>query len=471
MKTKSIITSLLLILLVGSSSSLFGLISNNSILSSKNVKADDNSNFILAYDFDSSPINELYLVFNERKLDQSKLKLITADSDYQWNYTAETIIEENNSLLLDSNPSLIASSEKLWLVNSFTSANKNGMLFFKRDYNEKIWQKSILFLMNSINILDPNLKLDESNQTIWLCWKDTHESTYNYYYMMYNMTTEIWSNNYTLNTVNSLNCSNCDFIIDGSGNAHFTWSQGGDFNKQIFYRSVMSNGTQSSIETITDGSTNCINPAIVLDLYNYLNIFWENQTVYFPQNYGTINIETSRKQINGTWSQSIEVAPYIPPERPPTGESDAYQPAAAIDKENNLWLAHKINEDYAYRQGADIRNRNGLIWKPSRALSLVNSLITKPQLNCDNAGNLHCLWLDFRTGYIQIYYRVKFINNYWSDEILLTRTGFISNGIWKIILITLGIIVLFSIPIYLMNRYLRKRSERNLKKKLDLLQE
>jgi hypothetical protein len=471
LKTKSEINSILILILICSSSSLLNLISNNSILSAKNVIADNDSSFIIGYDFDSSPLNELFLVYNERISERSRLQFITADSDYQWNYTAETIIEDNNSLIIDNYPSLIASIEKLWIANSFRLDEKNGMFLFKRSYNEKNWQKSILFLVNSIKILEPNLKLDELNQTIWLSWKDNHEGSYNYYYMMYNMTTEIWSDNYTLNTINSLNCSNCDFFIDESGIAHFTWSQGGDFNKQIFYRSVMRNGTQSSIETITDGSTNCINPVIVLDSYNYLNVFWENRTVPYPQSYGTINIETSRKQINGSWSQSIEVAPFIPPERPPSGESDAYQPAVAVDKENNLWLAHKINEDYAYRQGADIRNRNGLTWEPSRALSLVNSLIAKPNLNCDDAGNLHCLWLDFRTGYTQIYYRVKFINNYWSDEILLTRTGFVSTGIWKIVLITLGIIVAISIPIYLMNRYLRKRDERNLKKKLDLLHE
>lgn len=471
MKISSISKRLLLFFILISSSFLFELTSSNLQLSPIKSVAVSNSSFVSSFDFDSSPFNELFLVFNERQLEHSKLQLIKADSDYQWNFTAETIFEENTSLVLNSDPSIVTNLEKIWIANSFTSINKNGILFLKKNYTDITWQKSVPFLMSTISISEPNLKLDELNQTIWLSWKDNHESTINYYYMICNITTGIWSNNYTLNTINSFNCINSDFIIDGSGNAHFIWSQGGEFNKQIFYRYVLSNGTQSSIETITDGSTNCINPAIVLDSYNYLNVFWENQTVPFPQQYGTIDIYTSRKQFTGIWSQPIEVAPFIPVERPPSGESDAYQPAVAIDKGNNLWLAHKINEDYAYRQGVDIRKRNGLIWEPSSTVSLVNALAINPHLKCDNAGNLHCLWLDIRTGYYKIYYRVKFTNDLWSDEILLSRTSKASSDLWKFIIIPIGVIVGFSISIYFLNRYLRKRVEKQLKKKLDLLDE
>ncbi|NHJ40950.1 MAG: hypothetical protein FK731_13045, partial [Asgard group archaeon] len=339
MKALSIFKCYLLIMILSGNSFLFLISINKLPISPLDTIALTNSSYISSFDFDSSPYNELYLVFNERQMDNSKLFFIAADSDYQWNFTTETVLEENATLKLNNNPSIITSLEKIWIANSYTYGYDNGILLLSKNYLDKIWQKTIPYQMFNKSVFEPNLKLDESNQSIWLSWKDNHENTLNYYYMIYNITSGIWSNQFSLNIVNEYNCSTSDFIIDESGNAHFVWSQGGDFFKQIFYRYVMSNGTQGSVETITDGTTNCINPAIVFDSYNYLNVFWENQTIPFPQAYGTISIETSRKIIEGSWSQSFEVAPFIPVERPPSGESDAYQPAVTVDKSNNLWLA------------------------------------------------------------------------------------------------------------------------------------
>ncbi|NHJ46781.1 MAG: hypothetical protein FK733_03235 [Asgard group archaeon] len=474
MKSKNLAEKITLFLIIICSSITLNLILINeypAIFSIQNVDGATNP-FIADFSFDSSPTSNLFLVYREQLLDYNKLQILSADSDYQWNFTTDTITQENDSFILQSTPSLQAGSSKLWIVSSYMQSTDMGIILYSKNYSENEWNSSIILKNQAISYLNPKIVLDKTNDTLWLCWKDSHEISINLYYMTYNLTSHSWSSNYTINTINGLNCSNYDFILDGSGNAHFIWTQGIKPSNQIYFRTVMSNGTMSSVEILTDGTTNCISPTLVVDSNYYLNAIWENQTVENPEDeYGTINIQSSRKSIaNGTWSKSIEIAPYIPVDRPPSSRSDASHPTAAMDATDNIWLAYIIREDYAYHQGVDIRNRNGPDWKPSVKLSLVNNLAIQPKVKSDQAGNLHCLWLDLRTGSYVIYYRVKFANNQWSDEILLTRFSNRTGDMLKFALIAIGVIAVMTIPSFILARALRKREERKLKRKIDLLQ-
>jgi hypothetical protein len=440
------------------------------ITSIRNVNGATNP-FIADYSFDSSPTNNLYLVYREKLQEKNKLQFISADSDYQWNITAETIIQENSSYIIESKPSLQAGTNKLWFAYSYVLGIDKGIILCSRNYTERNWITQIVLENQFFSYLNPEIMLDHTNETLWLSWKDKHETTTNLYCMIYNITSNTWSNNYTINSVNGLDCTKYECILDESGNAHFIWSQGNQPSLKINFRTVLYNGTMSGIDILTDGTTNCVNPTLIIDSNNYVNAFWENQTVENPgEEYGTVNIRSSRKPVfNGSWSNSIEVAPYVPIDRPPTAGADAMDPIAAIDLTGDIWLAYMIREHYAYRQGIDLRSRDYLGWNPSVQLSVINNLATKPHIQCDQAGNLHCLWLDLRTGNYVIYYRMKYANNLMSDEVLLTKLPGQSSELIKLVLIIVGIIVVLTVPSVLLSIYIRKRQERLIKKKMELL--
>ena len=286
--------------------------------------------------------------------------------------------------------------------------------------------------------------------------------------MTCNTTTMVWNSPLKLSVNNQSDNKQGDFLLDDNGHCHFVYSSGEESHEKIIYRKIWNNLTLSDVEEISDGSQRCYYPSIIIDENDELNIFWNNHSVPDPVEFrGTKFIFSSIKE-NGNWSHPFEVGPYIPPERPSSGESDAFNSAACLDPTTNkVWLAYEIAEDYAYHTGIDIRARTSDTWEPSSQLTLVNNLAKDPQLFVTTNGDLICFWIDGRSVLNQVYFRVLFANGAWSEEIVLTAfTPGDYASLWNYVLIALGAALLLAVPPLIMRYVHRKREKKYIKEKL-----
>ncbi|MHA1213609.1 MAG: hypothetical protein ACTSSH_14275, partial [Candidatus Heimdallarchaeota archaeon] len=264
-----------------------------------------------------------------------------------------------------------------------------------------------------------------------------------------------------------------DFTFDNQGNIHFTWAQGADNFEKIAYRQIFKNGTMLPIEYLTDGVNRCKEPVIIIDEKNAVNIFFGNYTEINPGlDYGTKNINTIIKIDAANWTQSLDIAPYIPIDRPSSGESDAEKPTVTLDAENNLWLAYEIREQIYFHMGIDIRHRSSSGWQDGRSVSsALNAGCMVPLIKTDNAGNIHCLWLDPRYSNYEVYYRIRFISGQWSDEMSLSAYTIGSGGALRIVFYVLGVLVILVVPTFVFRILRRRREKRFLKRKISDLYE
>ncbi|MHA1155738.1 MAG: hypothetical protein ACTSQK_06475, partial [Candidatus Heimdallarchaeota archaeon] len=257
-------------------------------------------------------------------------------------------------------------------------------------------------------------------------------------------------------------------ILDEDGNGHFVWKEGPENHEKIVYRKVYSNGTLASIEDVTDGTHECMKPVIILGENNKINVFWNNHSDADPGTFlGTKYVYSSIRE-NDNWSTPIEVGPFIPAERPASGESDAYTASVCLLKpKNELWLAYEIIEDYAYHSGIDIRHRKSNSWQPSSQLSLVNNRAKEPQLISSTNGDLICFWIDARSVTNQVYFRIRFASEAWSEEIALTafKQSYFSS-VWGYVLIAIVGALILAIPTLLMRRVHQKRQEKYVREKM-----
>ncbi|MHA1220978.1 MAG: hypothetical protein ACTSQB_04525, partial [Candidatus Heimdallarchaeota archaeon] len=157
-------------------------------------KDDEDPIFVMSYSFDFDLYNNLYLVFTEQQSNHKKLVFKHANSDYLWNLTGEIIFDENGTLELHDDPSLQATSEKLFVVNQFIQDNNCGLLLFMKGYSDKVWDQQILLSNDSYLIKEPIIQKVPNNDTLLVSWRDFSEGSYNVYTMLYNMTTQLTSN-------------------------------------------------------------------------------------------------------------------------------------------------------------------------------------------------------------------------------------------------------------------------------------
>ena len=457
-KYKSFINSILILILI-----IFPLLSPFNFTEKINSASGAKEQWHV-YDFDVAigTSNKLYTVYRENYQDIDRICFVETISGFEWNKTIQIIKQENDTYKLFGKPTITFENNRLLIVIAFQKNNYWGLEIFSRSYQGGAWGHQII--INNVNntVLNPIIRYYPNTMSIWLTWRDSHEGSYNQYFIKTNSSSIDWSNITKLSEDNTLDCSDCDFIIDENGTAHFVWSEGPtDFGK-ILYRSVYNNGTITSIEYITDGSTNCEDPALVIDSSNLINVFWTNRTVIDPEEFlGTIFIHSSIRLTNNTWSKPLEVAPYIPTERPASGESDGLKPGVAFDTHNQLWLAYEIIEEYAYHVGVDIRYRIGNSWQPCIYLSLYSNRAYDPLLLVDNYGNLHCFWIDSRHITMEVYHRIKYENNVWSEEILVTGgSTFFGTDAFIIIIVVIGGAVLLSIPVMILRRLRQRREKR-----------
>ena len=460
---------------------LFLLISNISLIfgnalqqSEINVypNAGDESQ-IQSYAVAINSTNNIHAVFNKQIQIHNSLEYIVTGADFIWNLTSSIVIEENNTLDILGRPTLVAASDRLQLVLAYSTAAASGLLMMEKPYSDKNWSSNIVRINETFQYLDPVMERNTTNDDLWLSWRDNSEDSYKMFFSVYNSTSGMWGNISRLTDLSGGNSTDCKFVLDDSGNAHFVWSEGDLNYESVLYRKVFWNGTMEPIEVLTDGSNRCRYPEIIIDSYNDINVFWSNYTVINPGVvYGTQNIQTIRKSFTGTWSEPLFTAPYLPPERPPGGLSDARIPSVAIDLDNNLWVLHEIRELYAYHQGIDIRKRVGYSdWQSSERVSLANNPTIDPLIKCDNEGNLHCFWLDLRHSNYELYFRFRFSSGVWTNEFRLSIDSSTFGDYWYLILIVSGTILVISIPAIILDRIRARKQNKLLRRKITDLQE
>ena len=416
------------------------------------------------YDFSVAvgPNNELFLVYRENLQDEDTICFIQTISGFEWNKTSTILKTDNDTFNIIGKPSITFEKNRLLIVFAFQKNNYWGIDLLSKDYPSGNWKEEII--VNEINntLLNPLIKYHSPTSNIWLTWSDSSEGSFNQYYIKTNTTTLDWTNVLKLSNDNTVNCSDCDFIFDDEGTAHFIWSEGLEYHNKILYCHILNNGTKSLIEILTDGTTNCRDPALVIDSADYLNAFWTNRTIPNPEGFlGTVNIHSSIRISDDNWSKPLKVGPYVPPDRPASGESDGINPTVILDTQNRLWLAYEIIEEYAYHIGTDIRNRIGNSWQPAFYLSLYSNRVYDPHLTMDHSGNLHCFWIDSRHLSLEVYHRIKYENDVWTEEILITGSAtFFGTEAFVIVMVVIGGAVLLSIPVMILRRIRQRKARR-----------
>jgi hypothetical protein len=276
-----------------------------------------------------------------------------------------------------------------------------------------------------------------------------------------------WSPIYCITNTSLNDCLSYDFLFDNEQNIHFVWSEETTTKEAIFYRMFYENTTLTPTEQLTDGTTSCLNPRIVIDKNNKINLFYGNHTVESPDFYGTKTVNSRTKELpSGEWSSIFEVAPYTPPDRPGSNRADGYAPATIMDEDEKLWLAYSMDEDYAYRTGIDIRAREDNNWQPSTRLTIIKTVTIKPHLIVDSQNNLHCFWMDYRNLVWDIFQRTKNSDGLWLPEYCIT-TGFTpKNNSWRFVAIFLGVAFALAIPGIVINRLRARKRKKLINKKM-----
>jgi len=433
------------------------------------TNADEDPKFVSSFTFDYDAVNNLHLIYNEQQVNYNKLIYVQSDSDYQWNLTQQIILEENNSLVIFGQPSMEITTDKIWCTFPYEKGDTAGVMLYSKELSTNKWESQILFSNESISISSPLMEKIPDKDAFFFVWKDDHEGSFNFYSMYYNITTQQLYNYSRITSNSGSYCLNMKFIIDNENNTHFVWAEGETNFERILYRILYENNTLSPIEYLTDGFNRCKFPVIIQDSQGLINVFWTNYTKINPgTEYGTININTAKKYSTGNWSDILDVAPYIPTERPPGSESDAENPTVTLDKENNLWLAYEIKEQYLNHIGVDIRHRSNSGWQAGEKVSLVICSTLDPLIKADNVGNLHCMWRDIRYGSYDVIYRIRFVSGLWSDEIRLTNTSINYGGpLIRNIGIVFAVLIAVTVPMFFLNRMRARRVNKEMKKKIN----
>lgn len=432
------------------------------------VRAAQTGTQVIDFHVAINPSNELHLIYREKIADFDQICYLESSSEYIWNQSKNIIIKENDTHKLYSRPSITTKNDELFAVYGFEDGVKTGIVLLKRNTITKIWSNEIVIENIEGHLNDPIIAYNINQTNLWLSWEDKHEGNYSQYLMIGNSTTLQWSAPIKLSSNELFDSQHGNFLLDEDGNGHFVWKEGLENHEKILYRKVYCNGTLAAIEEITDGTFKCIKPVIVIDENKKINVFWNNYSVVDPGTFlGTKFIYSSIRE-NDNWSPPFEVGPFIPPGRPTSGESDAYTAAVCfLESKNELWLAYEIIEDYAYHSGIDIRNRESNSWQPSGLLTLINNRAKDPQLITSSDGDLICFWIDARAVTNQVYFRIRFANEVWTEEIALTafKQNYFSSA-WNYVLLAIAGALILAIPSLVMRRVHKKRKEKYIREKV-----
>jgi len=419
-------------------------------------------------DFIIDKDNNLHLIYSEVLQGKQKLVYLHSIENFEWNLTRTYIDSPITDQSIHSRASILTWHEKIIVAFAVGSSGNYTMVIMNKGFTDTQWQLGHSY-WNSSEITRPILRAG-SEDYLWLVWMMRSNGIMNIFSQMFNWTSQSWGNLLQISEANTYDCSEFDYFVDNINSGHFTWAEGGD-NKQVFYRKVLLNESMLPIATITDGTTNCVDPICLQNQENSIDVFWSNYTdPYAGDRLGTIFVNNRKVDENNTLTAITLAAPYTSIHKP--GESDAYSPSVEYDSNNILWLAFTARDDNFIYRGVNLRARISGIWETDEHISQISNTANEPHIKIDGNNNIHCIWVDFRSGYAQLYYRLRLSSGLWIDETLLTYYISESGIGWKWIGITAGIILGATIPLFIISQFKKHRKQKLTgRQKKELLQD
>jgi len=209
--------------------------------------------------------------------------------------------------------------------------------------------------------------------------------------------------------------------------------------------------------TVVSNISFSIDPDIIVEANGQVNIFWSNYTEIAPIMLGTKNIHYCTYNKASNWSKYENVAPYRAIDK--SDLTDGENPDVVLDSNAILWMVYKLVEPYPQITGIAIRGKQNGLWLDGDHVTRGITPAYDPCLVSDNSGNIHCVWLDFRIMYFEIYYQARFENGLWSTEQQLTKYYLPANieSAPIFLLIVFGTIGIFAILMPLTSYFLKRK--------------
>ncbi len=404
-----------------------------------------------------TPSGKLILAYIEFDFGVSKIALLEKNVNTNWNITRNYDANQDKGQNVVGEIDLHYWNNNVVLSYVYQDGETNSLEIIKRPSDESPWEQ--FYVYNSTKTVS-NVKISsKTNEYLWLSWIENNNSIKQSYYRIFNQTSSEWTNKTCLSENETHHTEYLVFATDLYNNGYFVWSEGTVNARQVFFRKTYSNETLGPIISLTSGIYDCIESTILVEADNTTHVMWSNYTdPYAGENKGTINIGYRKMNTNGDWSEEELVAPYTSHFKP--GESDAFMPSFVIDGMNTMWLAFAARDDHYLHQGINLRTRISGIWQEEERVSQALNAALEPQLVCDAQNNIHCVWIDYRTAYAQLYYRTKSVLGFWSEELLLTFYVSESDIGYKWVFYVLGIITAFAAPLIIISQIRNRRRKK-----------
>jgi hypothetical protein len=405
--------------------------------------------------------NNLYLLYKETSDTHDRLIFKQKGWTERWANDKQVILTVNNSQQITSYPEPVLFNDQLFIAYSIYSESNTSLVVTTKLLAEKNWSICYYYGLTDCKIKDPLIRV-VNDSLFLLCWIDDHTGKDNIYFQKYFNDTGFAGEKYQL-AVAENKISEIDLAIYND-KLLFSWECEINDLKNVHLSIVTLDGLPVNGSLLINGPYDYQDPNIIVNEYNQPQLFWSNYTDPTPEMLGTYGVYSSIK--NGdNWSQTEKVAPILPPDRF-FMKADASNPYAIVDHDNNLWLAYELREAAGQFQGVGIRGRKNGLWEKQEPISLGIAIGFDPHIVSDSESNIHCVWSDFRTYFLEIYYRVRYYNNTWSNEFRLTEYS--SQEVWTSLgkavliiggLVTVMVVVMTSVH-YLKERRIKKYIEK-----------
>ncbi|NHJ31582.1 MAG: hypothetical protein FK732_01850 [Asgard group archaeon] len=419
------------------------------------------------FDLIDSPSGKLVLAYVEYNYSISKIVLLETDENKHWNLT------RNYNLNKTTNRNVVGGVDLHFWNNSFllSCVYYDGVNYtleiLKHPVNNSHWEQFYSY-NNSKEVSNAKIA-SKTNEYLWLTWMEYNNSIKQSYFRIFNQTSYMWTNKTCLSENEIDHTGYLAFTTDLYNNGYFVWSEGPVNLRRVYFRKVYENETMGTIVLLTSGIHECIESTILTEADNTTHVMWSNYTDPDAGDIrGTINIGYRRMNPQGEWNEEELVAPFKSIFKP--GQSDAFMPSIVIDGLNTMWLAFAARDDYYHHQGINLRTRISGLWQDEERVSQSINAAMKPRLVCDTQNNIHCVWIDYRSAYASLYYRVKSSLGIWSEELLLTSYVIESDIFNMWILYGLVIAAAVVIPIILTNLVKKYQKKKVISKRKKLIE-
>ena len=176
--------------------------------------------------------------------------------------------------------------------------------------------------------------------------------------------------------------------IDSSNNIHVLWEGS---NYEIYYKRSTDGGSTWSTKRLSWTAALSRRPAIDVDSSDNIHVVWSDKI------YGNNEIFYRNSTDGGsTWTGTLSVTSN-------SGSSDT--PKITTDPSNNIHIVWADNTpgnyEIYYRKSTD----GGMTWPLEKRLTWNASWSQSPSIATDSSNNVHVVWSNGTSNYLQIFYR------------------------------------------------------------------